>query len=104
LVNDDDGGHRRGAVRHRHEGRHPAAAGRPVARAARDLRRRTGHGRVASARKLVSRKPASGGGSVSSPIATKASRLAFSPSGNNAASGAITCWRTYRSYVDAAIS
>ncbi len=94
LVNDHDGGRFRVAFRRRHEGRHSAAAGRPAADAARHIVMSVPHGRDASARKLASMKPASGGGSWSSPIATKASRLAFSPSGNSAASGAITCWRT----------
>src|SRR5215468_5588325 len=50
--------------------------------------------RSACARKLVSMKASIGGATLSSPIATKASRLALMPSANRAASGAMTCSRT----------
>src|SRR5215831_2006963 len=92
LVDDDDGGRLRGALGKREECWHLAAQDFSRADAVREIA--SAAHLATSARKLGSMKPASAGGVANSPMATRASRLACRPSGNSAASGAITCWRT----------
>ena len=85
FMHHDHGGYLCGALGHRHEGRHVPERRRPAAHA--------GHSFAASPRKLASMKPASGGGVVISPSATSASKLAAMPSGESAASRAMTSKR-----------
>src|SRR6185312_4812143 len=98
LVNDDDGGRRlacvAGSCRLGEERRHLAACDPAGANPLGDVAWGVAHFAATSARKLGSMKLDSGGGAANSPMVTRASRLALRPSSNNAASGAITCWRT----------
>ena len=86
LVHHDDGGRLRVARGDREEGRHVPAGNLRAANAAHCA----GPRRNASVRKSASMNRASGGGVLSSPMATRASRLALRPSSNSAESRAIT--------------